>query len=149
MLQIARFAAIAICDSNRESQITSDLKGSALRFCCDLKKASNHKSRDLNCDLKRFWQRFGGYSCDLDSAIFSVTQRGGATKGGLSKCEQTQTNADKRRQTLTNASKRRGENASKRKQMRANMDKRKQTLTPPLYCGFLHPPLQPPEIWNH
>ena len=27
MLQIARFGAIAICDSNRESQITSDLKG--------------------------------------------------------------------------------------------------------------------------
>ena len=47
MLQIARFGAIAICDSNRESQITSDLKGSALRFCCDLKRGSNHKSRDL------------------------------------------------------------------------------------------------------
>ena len=28
MLQIARFGAIAICDSNLESQITSDLKGS-------------------------------------------------------------------------------------------------------------------------
>ena len=27
---------------------------------------------------------------------FSVTQRGGATKGGVSKREQTQTNADKR-----------------------------------------------------
>ena len=26
---------------NRESQITSGLKGSALRFCCDLKRASN------------------------------------------------------------------------------------------------------------
>ena len=38
---------------------------------------------------------------------------GGATKGGVSKCEQTQT---KRRLTLTNASKRRGKNASKRKQ---------------------------------
>ena len=32
----------------------SDLKGSVLRFCCDLKKASNHKSRDLSCGLKRF-----------------------------------------------------------------------------------------------
>ena len=62
MLQIARFGAIAICDSNRESQITSDLKGSALRFCCDLKKAPNHKSRDLNCDLKRF--------CDCDLGFF-------------------------------------------------------------------------------
>ena len=60
MLQIARSGAIAICDSNRESQITSDFKGSALRFCCDLKKASNHKLRDLSCDLKRFWQRFWG-----------------------------------------------------------------------------------------
>ena len=40
------------CDC--ESQIASDLKGSALRFCCDLKKAANDKSRDLSCDLKRF-----------------------------------------------------------------------------------------------
>ena len=48
VLQIARFGAIAICDSNRESRITSDLKGSALRFWCDLKRGSNHKSRDLN-----------------------------------------------------------------------------------------------------
>ena len=54
VLQIARFGVIGICDSNRESQLTSDLKSSALRFCCDLKKTSNHKSRDLNCDLKRF-----------------------------------------------------------------------------------------------
>ena len=54
MLQIARFGAIAICDSNRESQITSDLKGSALRFRCDLKKASNHKSHDLNWDFEAF-----------------------------------------------------------------------------------------------
>ena len=54
VLQIARFGAIAICDWNRESQIASDLKGSALRFCCDLKKASTHKSHDLNCDLNRF-----------------------------------------------------------------------------------------------
>ena len=41
---------------------------------------------------------------------------GGATKGGVSKCD-----ASKRRQTQTNASKRRGENASKRKQTRANV----------------------------
>ena len=33
----------------RES-ITSDLRGSALRFCSNLEKVSNHKSRDLNCD---------------------------------------------------------------------------------------------------
>ena len=55
MLQIARFGVIAICDSNRESQITSDLKGLALRFCCDLKRGSNHKSRDLKV---RFEPRF-------------------------------------------------------------------------------------------
>ena len=51
---------------------------------------------------------------------------GSATKGGVSKCEQTQTNADKRR----------GKNASKRKQTRANIDKCKQTLTPPFIAVF-------------
>ena len=39
---------------------------------------------------------------------------GGVTKGGVSKCEQTQ----------TNASKRRGANASKREQMWTNANKR-------------------------
>ena len=62
-----------ICDSNRESQITSDLKGSALRFGCDLEKASNHKSRDLNCDVKRFDSDFGGYSCDIWTPRFEIT----------------------------------------------------------------------------
>ena len=47
VLQIARFGSMAICDLNPESQVTSDLKGSALPFCCNLKGASNHKSRDL------------------------------------------------------------------------------------------------------
>ena len=63
----------------------------------------------------------------------SVSRRGGATKGGggVSKCEQTQTNEDKRKQTQRR----------KRKQTRASVDKRKQTLTPPLSCVFLHPPL--------
>ena len=63
----------------------------------------------------------------------SVTLEGGATKGGVSKCEQTQTNADKRKQTQRR----------KRKQTRANVSKRGQTQTnayTPLYCGFLHPP---------
>ena len=31
-----------------------DLKGSARRFCCDLKKGSNHKSRDLKVRLEPF-----------------------------------------------------------------------------------------------
>ena len=69
---------------------------------------------------------------------------GGATKGGVSKCEQTRANADKRGQTWTNASKRRGE---KRKQTQANTSKRGQTQTnayTPLYCSFLHPPLHSP-----
>ena len=54
-------------------------------------------------------------------------------------------NADKRGQTQRR--KRRGENASKRKQTQANASKRGQTQTNayiPLYCGFLHPPLQSP-----
>ena len=68
---------------------------------------------------------------------------GGATKGGVSKCEQTHTNADKRRQTLANTSRRRGENASKRKQTRANVDKRKQTLTPPFIAVFYTPLCNP------
>ena len=34
---------------------------------------------------------------------FSVSRRGGRNKGGVSKCEQTQTNADKRWQTQANA----------------------------------------------
>ena len=69
VLQIARFGAIAICDSNRESQIASDLKGSALRFCCDLKRGSNHKSRDLKVRFEPLLQRFVGNVCDLGSAI--------------------------------------------------------------------------------
>ena len=55
--------------------------------------------------------------------------------GGVSKCEQTQTNADKRWQTQANAE---AENASKR-----GSSKRSQTQTnayTPLYCVFLHPP---------
>ena len=88
-------------------------------------------------------------------ALFPTVQchaEGGATKGGVSKCEQTQTNADKRKQTQANAeaktqanaSKRRGKNASKRKQTWTNANKRKQTLTPPFIAVFLHPPLQSP-----
>ena len=62
---------------------------------------------------------------------------GGATKGGVSKCEQTQANADKRGQTQTNAEAKTQANASKRGQTQTN------AYTPPLYCGFLHPLCNP------
>ena len=45
---------------------------------------------------------------------------GGATKGDASKCEQTQTNADKRRQTQANAEAKTQANASKREQTWTN-----------------------------
>ena len=83
--------------------------------------------------------RFTAKAQRFYAQIFQGRAEGGAIKGGVCKCEQTQTNADK---TLTNASKHRGENASKRKQ---NTSKRGQTqtnaYTPPL---FLHPPFQSP-----
>ena len=75
-----------------------------------------------------------------NATIFNKCQchaEGGATKGGVSKCEQTQTNADKRKQTQRR----------KCKQTQANASKRGQTQTnayTPLYCGFLHPSLQSP-----
>ena len=72
------------------------------------------------------------------SAKTQCHAEGGATKGGVSKCEQ---NADKRRQTRTNASKRRGANASKREQTWTNANKR---LHPPLLRFFYTPPLQHP-----
>ena len=71
-------------------------------------------------------------------ALVSVTQRG-AQQGGR---KQMRANANKRRQMLTNASKRRAENASKREQTWTNANKRLH----PLYCGFLHPPLQSPYV---
>ena len=58
---------------------------------------------------------------------------GGATRGGVSKREQTQTNADKRKQTQRR----------KRKQTQANASKRGQTQTNAytrLCCGFFTPP---------
>ena len=58
-----------------------------------------------------------------ESHNFERQAEGGATKGGVSKCEQTQTNAD------TNVDKHRGENAEAKTQ--ANVSKRRQTLTPP------------------
>ena len=70
----------------------------------------------------------------------SVSRRGGCNKGGR---KQMRANANKRRQT---SDKRRGENAEAKTQ--ANASKRGQTQTnayTPLYCGFLHPPLQSPK----
>ena len=46
VLQIVPFGAIAICDSSRESQITSESKNSPLQLCCDLTSYWNHKLRD-------------------------------------------------------------------------------------------------------
>ena len=69
----------------------------------------------------------------------SASRRRGRNKGGhKEKMRASETNADKRWQTQANAE------AKMPKQTRANADKRKQTLTPPNYCGFLHPPLQSP-----
>ena len=73
--------------------------------------------------------------CDGNSHL-QCHAEGGATKGGVSKCEQTQANASKRRQTRTNASKRRGANASKREQTWTNANKR---LHPPLLRFFTPP----------
>ena len=53
-------------------------------------------------------------------------EEGGVTKGGINKCEQTQTNTDKRKQAQRR----------KRKQTQGNVDKRKQTLTPPFIAVF-------------
>ena len=67
---------------------------------------------------------------------------GGATKGGVSKCEQTQANADKRGQTQANAE-------AKRKQTQASASKRGQTQRnayTPLYCGFYDPLCNPLRI---
>ena len=65
---------------------------------------------------------------------------GGATKGGVSKCEQTQANADKRGQTQANAEAQTQANASKREQTWTNANKR---LHPPL-LGFFTPPFAIP-----
>ena len=73
-------------------------------------------------------------------ALISLSQchaEGGATKGGVSKREQTQTNADKRWQTQANAEAKTQANASKRGQTQTN-------AYTPLYCGFLQPPFAIP-----
>ena len=61
---------------------------------------------------------------------------GGATKGGVSKCEQTQANADKRGQTQANAEAQTQANAGKREQTWTNANKR---LHPPLLRFFTPP----------
>ena len=76
-------------------------------------------------------------------ALFQCHAEGGATKGGVSKCEQTQANADKRGETQANAEAQ--TQRRKRKQARANVDKRKQTLTyPPFIAVFFTPPFAIP-----
>ena len=72
-------------------------------------------------------------------AIILCHAEGGATKGGVSKCEQTQTNADKRKQVQRR----------KRKQTQANASERGQTQTnayTPLCCCFFTPPFAIPLI---
>ena len=64
---------------------------------------------------------------------YSVSRRGGRNKeGGVSKCEQTQTNADKRGQTQRR--KRRGKKI--RKQTRAKRGQTQTNTYTPLDCGF-------------
>ena len=72
----------------------------------------------------------------LTPFIFQCHAEGGATKGGGSKCEQTQANADKRGQTQANAEAKTQANASKREQTWTNANKR---LHPPLLRFFTPP----------
>ena len=67
---------------------------------------------------------------------FQCHAEGGATKGGVSKCEQTQAKADKRGQAQANAEAKTQANASKREQTRTNANKR---LHPPLLRFFTPP----------
>ena len=88
MLQIAWFGAIVICDSNRESQITSDLKGSALRFSVSRRGGRNkwgRKQMRANANKRRQTQT-------------NASKRRGEN---ASKRKRTRANVDKRKQTLT------------------------------------------------
>ena len=71
-----------------------------------------------------------------ERAFLQCHAEGGATKGGVSKCEQTQANADKRGQTQANAEAKTQANASKREQTWTNANKR---LHPPLLRFFTPP----------
>ena len=44
---------------NRAIWCDCDLKGSALRFCCDLKRGSNHKARDLKVRFEPLFTAIG------------------------------------------------------------------------------------------
>ena len=80
----------------------------------------------------KWWKTARNIHAEVASqTAFQCHAEGGATKGGVSKCEQMQTNADKRWQTQANAE----------AQTQANVDKRKQTLTPPFIVGFFYTPL--------
>ena len=95
---------------------------------------------------KQRWDRF--FKLPVWSKVIQCHAEGGATKGGVSKCEQMQTNADKRWQTQANAGAKTQANAGTKTQ--ANASKREQTWTNankrlhPLHCGFLHPPFAIP-----
>ena len=87
-----------------------------------------------------WWVRVACFSCVFMSFVplnefvwkSSVSRRAGHDKGGVSKYEQTQTNADKRWQMQANAEAKTQASARKRGQMQTN-------AYTPLYCSFLHP----------
>ena len=68
--------------------------------------------------------------------FYQCHAEGGATKGGVSKCEQTRINAEKRWQTQANAEAKTQANASKSEQTWTNENKR---LHPPLLRFFTPP----------
>ena len=106
-------------ERKRHIKLTKNNLGTPARYPWDTRL---HQNRAILC------------GCGAD--FYSVSCRGGRNKGGR---KQMRANANKRRQTLTNASERRGANASKRGQTQTNAHI-------PLYCGFLHPPLQSPNL---
>ena len=57
VLHMVQFGTVAICDSNRELQIASDMKTSAHRLCCSLERGANHEPRDRMTPLGVIWQR--------------------------------------------------------------------------------------------
>ena len=63
--------ALWVSAPNRAIWCDCDLKGSALRFCCDLKRGSNHKSRDLKVRLFSPKRKFSaGHPCGHPAKSF-------------------------------------------------------------------------------
>ena len=86
---------------------------------------------------KKYFARLGSsHGCATKPLSDQCHAEGGATKGGVSKCEQTQANADKRGQTQANAEAQTQANASKREQTWTSANKR---LHPPLLRFFTPP----------